>query len=60
MSRTGRCPTPPTLDYYLDSSGRANTAEGDGRCARSPRTVTATDTYLYDPRGPFPPSADGS
>jgi putative CocE/NonD family hydrolase len=56
-------PLPDTTyaDYFLDGSGRANTADGDGEL----RTETVkgdgevggaggTDVYLYDPRRPVP------
>jgi uncharacterized protein len=49
-------PLPDTsyVPYYLDSSGRANTAAGDGRLSTEPPGETATDSYLYDPLGPVP------
>ena len=43
------------MSYYLDSSGRANTADGDGELRhRRRRADAAADTYLYDPRRPVP------
>jgi len=49
-------PLPGTsyVAYYLDGSGRANTAAGDGRLSQEPPAETATDTYLYDPMRPVP------
>lgn len=49
-------PLPDTsyVPYYLDSSGRANTAAGDGRLSTEPPGETATDSYLYDPLRPVP------
>ena len=54
-------PLPDTtyVDYYLDSSGRANTASGDGGCAprrRSSETPTPISTTRS---GPFPLWAGG-
>jgi putative CocE/NonD family hydrolase len=40
--------------WYLDGSGRANTATGDGRLGTDAPAGTATDTYLYDPLRPVP------
>jgi len=40
--------------WYLDGSGRANTAAGDGRLGTGAPVGTATDTYLYDPLRPVP------
>jgi putative CocE/NonD family hydrolase len=49
-------PLPDTdyVDYYLDGSGRANTAGGDGVLATSPPTTERADTYRYDPMRPVP------
>ena len=49
-------PLPDTsyVSYYLHSSGRANTAAGDGALGTDAPARTATDTYLYDPRRPVP------
>ena len=49
-------PLPDTSyeSWYLDSSGRANTAAGDGRLSTDAPAGTATDTYLYDPLRPVP------
>ena len=49
-------PLPDTsyVDYYLDSSGRANTADGDGGLGAEPPGRQHADTYLYDPRRPVP------
>ena len=49
-------PLPDTsyVDYYLDSSGRANTANGDGGLGGAPPDSEHADTYLYDPQRPVP------
>ena len=49
-------PLPDTSyrDYYLGSSGRANTADGDGTLHPEPASGESTDTYLYDPLRPVP------
>jgi uncharacterized protein len=49
-------PLPDTryADYHLHSSGRANTAAGDGELRSEPADVAHTDTYLYDPQRPVP------
>lgn len=49
-------PLPDTsyVDYYLDSSGRANTADGDGELRPEPPGQVRADVYLYDPRRPAP------
>jgi putative CocE/NonD family hydrolase len=49
-------PLPDTsyVDYYLDSSGRANTAAGDGTLRVSPPDGEHEDIFLYDPRRPVP------
>jgi putative CocE/NonD family hydrolase len=49
-------PLPDTtyVDYYLDSSGRANTAGGDGDLRPDPPGGEHADTYLYDPLRPVP------
>ena len=49
-------PLPDTsyVDYYLDSSGRANTANGDGGLRAAPPDGEHADTYLYDPQRPVP------
>jgi putative CocE/NonD family hydrolase len=49
-------PLPDTsyVDYYLDSSGRANTAGGDGDLRPEPPCGEHADTYLYDPLRPVP------
>jgi putative CocE/NonD family hydrolase len=48
-------PLPDTsyVDYYLHSSGRANTASGDGELRAAPGDERA-DNYLYDPLRPVP------
>ena len=40
--------------YYLHSSGRANTAEGDGELSPEPPGGEHADAYLYDPLRPVP------
>ena len=49
-------PLPDTsyVDFYLDSSGRANTADGDGGLRGAPPDSEHADTYLYDPQRPVP------
>jgi uncharacterized protein len=56
-------PLPDTsyVDYFLDSSGRANTADGDGELRVEPPVKgdgevggERADTYLYDPLRPVP------
>ena len=49
-------PLPDTtyVDYFLDSTGRANTADGDGQLRDEPSSDEHTDIYLYDPRRPVP------
>ena len=49
-------PLPDTsyVEYYLDSSGRANTASGDGGLRAAPPDSQHADTYLYDPQRPVP------
>lgn len=44
-----------TTSYYLHSGGRANTARGDGRLARTaPDGDEPADAFRYDPRTPVP------
>jgi len=49
-------PLPDTtyVDYYLHSSGRANTADGDGELRPEPPGEQRADAYLYDPLRPVP------
>ena len=49
-------PLPDTryVDYFLDGSGRANTAAGDGELASKAPGGDQADVYLYDPRRPVP------
>jgi putative CocE/NonD family hydrolase len=49
-------PLPDTqfVDYFLHSSGQANTASGDGVLTTDSPSDAATDIYLYDPRNPVP------
>lgn len=39
---------------YLDSNGRANTLEGDGRLRRKLAPAETEDVYTYDPADPVP------
>jgi putative CocE/NonD family hydrolase len=45
--------------YFLGSSGRANTAAGDGRLAPESSTGSAVDRFIYDPSDPVPTGAQG-
>ena len=49
-------PLPDTqyAGYYLDGSGHAATADGDGLLATEPAAREAADTYDYDPASPVP------
>jgi putative CocE/NonD family hydrolase len=49
-------PLPDTsyTDYFLHSSGRANTSGGDGELRAQPPGDERADTYLYDPLRPVP------
>jgi hypothetical protein len=49
-------PLPGTsyVPYYLHSSGRANTAAGDGELSTEAPAQTAADTFLSDPQRPVP------
>jgi putative CocE/NonD family hydrolase len=49
-------PLPDTActDYFLDSSGRANTSGGDGSLATTAPADGGSDVYLYDPLRPVP------
>jgi hypothetical protein len=49
-------PLPDTAytDYFLHSSGRANTAGGDGELLAQPPADERADAYLYDPLRPVP------
>ncbi len=40
--------------YYLGSSGRANTAAGDGVMAAVKAQKSSSDTFTYDPMNPVP------
>lgn len=42
------------IAYYLGSSGRANTREGDGFLATAAAKDNQSDSYVYDPRYPVP------
>ncbi len=47
--------------FYLGSSGRANSAGGDGTLGTSaPGPAAAVDTFTYDPRNPVPTGASGA
>lgn len=45
--------------YYLHSSGRANTLNGDGILSLEPPGEEASDRFVYDPQNPVP-SAGGA
>ena len=47
-------PTAQPVTYYLDSSGSANTRNGDGRLTTSPPTEDHQDRFTYDPMDPVP------
>jgi putative CocE/NonD family hydrolase len=49
-------PLPETVfeNWYLSSSGAANSASGDGRLDRRCPTETRHDSFTYDPRHPVP------
>jgi putative CocE/NonD family hydrolase len=49
-------PLPGTsyVPYYLHSSGRANSAAGDGELSTQAPEHAAADTFLYDPQRPVP------
>jgi uncharacterized protein len=50
-------PLPDTkyVDWFLHSSGRANTATGDGELSMSdPQEAEADDVFIFDPRHPVP------
>jgi uncharacterized protein len=49
-------PLPDThyVDYYLDSSGHANTAAGDGILTLHHPDAAAVDSFPYDPADPVP------
>jgi putative CocE/NonD family hydrolase len=40
--------------FYLDSSGRANSASGDGRLSTDSAAIPGMDSFVYDPRNPVP------
>jgi hypothetical protein len=40
--------------YFLDSSGKANSAAGDGVLSTVTAGKAATDSYVYDPANPVP------
>ena len=40
--------------FFLDSTGRANTLDGDGALSDRPVTHGAEDRYVFDPRDPVP------
>jgi hypothetical protein len=42
------------MPLYLASSGRANTASGDGELRNGPRDSGAVDVFVYDPMKPVP------
>lgn len=40
--------------WYLDSGGRANSAQGDGELAKTSPSRTSHDEFVYDPNAPVP------
>jgi putative CocE/NonD family hydrolase len=40
--------------YFLHSSGKANSASGDGSISVAPATKEAPDSFVYDPANPVP------
>ena len=46
-------------DFYLDSSGRANTSAGNGTLGPQPSTGASADKFVYDPSDPVPTGAQG-
>ena len=49
-------PLPGTTyrSFYLDSDGRANSSEGDGRLSEAPPAGKASDVFVHDPARPIP------
>lgn len=46
--------------WYLDSDGKANSLDGDGRLSRSPPAEDrSSDTFVYDPETPVPSYGGG-
>jgi hypothetical protein len=45
--------------YYLDSGGRANTLDGDGRLSTTPTAGDTPDRFVHDPWDPVPTGASG-
>lgn len=43
-----------TVNFYLTSGGRANTAAGDGRLAPAAPRWSRADRFVYDPANPAP------
>jgi len=43
-----------SVPYFLDSSGHANTLDGDGGLRRAAAPQTTRDEFVYDPRDPVP------
>jgi uncharacterized protein len=43
-----------TTTYYLASSGKANTLDGDGTLTATPPAADKPDAYAYDPMNPVP------
>jgi putative CocE/NonD family hydrolase len=42
------------LTYYLDSDGKANTRDGNGRLSTTRPSRSSSDSYAYDPLHPTP------
>ena len=40
--------------FYLEGSGNANSAKGDGALEKQPPRVASQDHYVFDPRNPVP------
>jgi putative CocE/NonD family hydrolase len=57
MSDTWPPPQAKTVEYYLHSTGKANTASGNGNLSTAEASVdakAASDRYVYDPGNPVP------
>jgi uncharacterized protein len=47
-------PRARTVNYYLHSDGRANTAKGNGSLSSTPPEAERADSFRYDPTNPVP------
>src|SRR5262249_12112772 len=45
--------------WFLDSAGRANSLDGDGRLASTPASDAPPDVYVHDPTSPVPTVGPG-